>query len=143
MISVYKGVAHPWLCDVLGHMTTRHYVAMFDDASYHLLNQVFAWDSAQAADSVLGWVDVKHVIEYQEEVGAGDLLEVSGEIARLGTKSITVHYQMYNINRKQLAATLESTCVLFNTVARKAVVLPDDMRAMAAKYIPDAGTDSD
>jgi acyl-CoA thioester hydrolase len=142
MISVYKGVAHPWLCDVMGHMTTRHYVAMFDDASYHLLHQVFDWDSAQAADSGLGWADVKHVIEYQQEVGSGDLLEVNGEIARLGGKSITVHYQMYNLSRDQLAATLESTSVLFDTRARKAVVLPDEMRAMAEKTIPDPGADS-
>ena len=30
MISVYKAVAHPWQCDVLGHMTTRFYTGMFD-----------------------------------------------------------------------------------------------------------------
>jgi acyl-CoA thioester hydrolase len=136
MISVYKGVAHPWLCDVMGHMTTRHYVAMFDDASYHLLNQVFQWDSAEAAASGLGWADVKHVIEYQQEVGTGDLLEVSGEIARLGTKSITVHYQMHNLSRDQLAASLESTSVLFDTQARKAVALPEEMRARAQLYLP-------
>jgi acyl-CoA thioester hydrolase len=143
MISVYKGVAHPWLCDVMGHMTTRHYVAMFDDASYHLLHQVFAWDSAQADDSGLGWADVKHVVEYQQEVGSGDLLEVSGEVARLGGKSITVHYQMYNLSRDQLAATLESTSVLFDTRARKAVVLPDEMRIQAEKHITDGSGDSD
>ena len=37
MVLVQKNVAHPWMCDVLGHMTTRHYVAMFDDAAYHML----------------------------------------------------------------------------------------------------------
>ena len=36
MNLVQKSVAHPWMCDVLGHLTTRHYVAMFDDAAYHL-----------------------------------------------------------------------------------------------------------
>ena len=43
MILVQKSVAHPWMCDVLGHMTTRHYVAMFDDSSYHFLYTVFGW----------------------------------------------------------------------------------------------------
>ncbi|SVB69421.1 uncharacterized protein METZ01_LOCUS222275, partial [marine metagenome] len=27
MNLVQKSVAHPWMCDVLGHLTTRHYVA--------------------------------------------------------------------------------------------------------------------
>ena len=31
MQVVHKGVAHPWQCDVLGHLTTRFYVAMFDE----------------------------------------------------------------------------------------------------------------
>ena len=34
---VYKGVSHPAMCDIMGHMTTRHYIAMFDDGSYHFL----------------------------------------------------------------------------------------------------------
>ena len=46
MISVQKCVAHPWMCDVLGHLTTRFYVGMFDDASYHLLHAVFGWTGA-------------------------------------------------------------------------------------------------
>jgi len=41
MVLVQKNVAHPWMCDILGHMTTRHYVAMFDDAAYHMLYTVF------------------------------------------------------------------------------------------------------
>ena len=35
-IECYRGVVYPWLCDSMGHMTTRHYTAMFDDASYHM-----------------------------------------------------------------------------------------------------------
>ena len=37
MMECYRGVVHPWLCDAMGHMTTRHDMAMFDDGSYHLL----------------------------------------------------------------------------------------------------------
>ena len=134
MISVYKGVAHPWLCDVMGHMTTRHYVAMFDDASYHFLREVFGWNWGESS---LGWADVKHLIEYQEEVGAGDLLEVSGGLVALGTKSITTRYQMRNITRDQVAATLESTSVLFDTEAGRAVALDDAMRQAAQEHMED------
>ena len=77
MISVHKAVAHPWQCDILGHLTTRYYVGMFDDASYHFIYEVFGWVGNQDADGNRAWVDVQHLIKYQAEVAAGDLLEAN------------------------------------------------------------------
>ena len=34
---IHYGVAHPWLCDALGHLNTRNYHAMYDDALFVLL----------------------------------------------------------------------------------------------------------
>jgi acyl-CoA thioester hydrolase len=141
MFVVYKGVAHPWLCDVMGHMTTRHYMAMFDDASYHLLAEIFDWSGVSVADDVLGWADVRHVIEYQAEVAAGDILEIRGGLSKVGNKSITACYEMTNLSKKELAATLESTSVYFDTTARKAVVLPPKFRARAGEHLIPSGTD--
>ncbi len=132
MISVHKGVAHPWLCDVIGHMTTRYYVAMFDDASYHFLREVFGWS---AGGDEPGWADVKHTIEYQDEVGSGDLLEVRGKLIKVGGKSITVHYEMHNLTRQNLAATLESISVYFDLQDRKAVAIPDKLRELAEPFL--------
>ena len=136
MITVYKGVAHPWLCDIMGHMTTRHYVAMFDDASYHFLNEALGWHPEDR--SAPGWADVKHVIEYNDEVAAGSLLEIQGSIVRLGGKSITSRYEMHNLNKGTLAATLESTSVYFDLAVRKSVPIPDELREQAKNYFDDA-----
>ena len=139
MLLAYKGVAHPWLSDVMGHMTTRHYVAMFDDASYHFLHGVFGWSGESVAAHGLGWVDVRHVIEYQAEVSTGDILEVHAGLRRIGGKSITIWYEMTNLSTGELSATLESSCVLFDTNARKAVALTDEMRQKAeSQLIPES-----
>ncbi|MFT4822868.1 MAG: acyl-CoA thioester hydrolase [Halioglobus sp.] len=135
MFVAYKGVAHPWLADVMGHMTTRHYVAMFDDASYHFLNEVFGWSSDTAASTGMGWADVKHVIEYQAEVATGDIVEVRAGLRKIGGKSITVFYEMFNIGRGEIAATLESSSVYFDTNARKAVALTQEMRESAGRHL--------
>ena len=132
---VYQGVAHPWLCDVMGHMTTRHYVAMFDDASYHFLYKVFGWTPEQAKKEQLGWADVKHEINYQAEVANGDLLQIFAEFKRLGGKSVVIRYRMYNLTRDEKAATLDSTSVLFDMAARKAVALTDIMRQQATAFL--------
>jgi len=123
----YKGVAHPWFCDVMGHMTTRFYVGMFDDASYHFISDAFG----SVVSNSQGWADVKHEIEYLDEVASGDLLEVSGSLVKLGGKSMIVRYEMFNRTRNKLAATLVSTSVLFDLNERKAILISDEMRAQA------------
>ena len=45
MYLLRKGIVHPWLCDVMGHMNVRHYMGMFEDASYQLLAEVIGWHS--------------------------------------------------------------------------------------------------
>lgn len=135
MTVVFKGVAHPWQCDFLGHLTTRFYTALFDDASYHFLYEVFGWTGSSDDEGKLGWVDVRHVTNYQAEVPAGGLLEVSAGIRKIGGKSITFAYDMKNLGTGDMAATLESVCVLFDLHDRKAVAIPDALRAKAEAYL--------
>lgn len=135
MLIVNKAVAHPWKCDVIGHLTTRFYVAMFDDASYHFLFNVFGWAGAADESGETGWVDVRHVIEYLAEVSTGDVLEIRASLVKIGTKSITVRYEMINLGKDEVAATLECICVLFDMKARSGLVISDQLRKMASKYL--------
>jgi acyl-CoA thioester hydrolase len=135
MTADYKGVCHPWLCDSMDHMTTRHYMAMFDDASYHFLNRVFGWSGTDAKKNNIGWADVKHTIEYMLEVSSGQLIEINGKLIKIGGKSITVSYEMREVGSEQIVATLESISVLFDTSARKAIPLSDEMRTRANNSI--------
>ena len=135
MTSDYKGVCHPWLCDSMGHLTTRHYMAMFDDASYHFLNRVFGWSGTDSQNNNGGWADVKHTIEYLLEVRSGQLLDIKGVLAKVGGKSITVSYEMRECGSHKIVATLTSISVLFDTEAREAITLTNDMRIRANKSI--------
>ena len=134
---VLKGVCHPWQCDVMDHMTTRFYMALFDDASYHFLSSVLGWKPDSIDNNQLGWVDVKHVIEYQDEVTAGALLKINATLIKVGGKSITVRYDMLDINKNTLAASLESTSVYFNTGSRKAVIIDGLMREQLTSILKD------
>jgi acyl-CoA thioester hydrolase len=116
-------------------MTTRFYLNMFDDSSYHILYEVFGWSGASDDEGKRGWADVRHVIEYVAEVNAGDVLEVTAGIKKIGNKSITIRYEMMNLGEEELAATLECTCVLFDLVERKALPLTDELRAKAEKFL--------
>lgn len=139
MLVVNKAVAHPWECDVIGHLTTRFYVAMFDDASYHFLFAVFGWSGATDETGETGWVDVRHVIEYQAEVSAGDVLEVRASLVKIGTKSITARYEMINLGKDEVAATMECIYVLFDMQARTGLSLSDQLREAASKHLEPDG----
>lgn len=135
MLTVQQSVAHPWQCDIMGHMTTRYYMAIFDDASYHFLFHLFGWNGAQDAAQQFGWVDVKHTIEYRHEVNAGDLIEVRADLLKLGGKSMTMRYDMFAIGRNENVATLESIIVLFDLNDRCAVTIPEPLRTKASVHI--------
>jgi acyl-CoA thioester hydrolase len=135
MIVVNKGIAQPWECDVMGHLTTRFYVAMFDDASYHALYELFGWTISAHETRNLGWADVRHVIEYKAEVSAGDILEIRARLQKIGTKSFTMLYELINLSTDEMAATLESVCVYFDLQARKATAMTDEMKERARSYL--------
>ena len=135
MFVVNKGIAQPWECDVMGHLTTRFYLAMFDDASYHALFEVFGWTASAQGSGKFGWADVRHVIEYKAEVSAGEILEIRAYVQKIGTKSFTMLYEMINLATDEVAATLESVCVYFDLEARSAIPLTDAMREKAQAYL--------
>lgn len=141
MTTPFRAVAHPWQCDVLGHLTTRFYVAIFDDASYHFLNDVFGWGGVVEAGHKRGWVDVSHQIQYRDEVAGGDPLEVTGTLTAIGNKSLSATYQMRNLRSGELSAVLEAVYVLFDLENRRGIVIDDDLRERAARFL-DAGADA-
>ena len=76
-MKVLTGVAQPWQCDVLGHLTTRFYVALFDDASYHFLFELFGWSGASDDEGRRAFVDARHVIDYRAEPFRPRVLELT------------------------------------------------------------------
>jgi len=135
MQLISKDICHPWHCDVLGHMTTRFYLGMFDDASYHFIHSMFGWSAAQDDKGELGLADVRHVIEYLDEVTAGDLLEIRAELKKIGGKSLTARYEMTNLRNGEIASTLDVVYVLFDLKKRQSAVIPDDLRTKAEQLL--------
>jgi acyl-CoA thioester hydrolase len=138
MKAISNSVAHPWFCDVLGHMTTRFYVGMFDDAAYQFLFEMLGWTGAQNDAGELAFADVRHVINYQAEVSAGDLLEIRAELTKIGGKSISTSYEMVNRGSGEVSATLECVSVLFDLKVRKAVEISGDLRSTLERLLPTA-----
>ena len=123
---MFRGVVHPWQCDILEHLTVRNYLALFDDAAYHLLHLEMA-DVLEAAGPGrrLNWVDVRHGIDYLKELRAGDLVVIEGTCTKIGNASIACRYEMRNARTGDLNAVFEPVSVLFDLETRRSVRIPE------------------
>ena len=135
MIETLRAVAHPWLCDAMGHLNVRHYVGMFDDASWHLLADLGHGPSDITATRI-GWADVRHVIEYKDEVASNGLVRIRSEVIKLGRTSLTYRHEMLSAQGAVLHATMEVVTVAFDLDARKAVEIPALVRERAPGMMP-------
>lgn len=136
-IETGRAVAHPWLCDQMGHLNTRHYAAIFDDASFHFLGRIAP--RAEQAAANRGWADVKLTIEFAHEVALGTVLVVRTALIRLGTKSLTYRHELRDGETDALHATCESVTVLFDLERRAAAPFEGELRARADALL-DPGT---
>lgn len=121
----YRGTVYPWQCDAMGHLTTRFYLAAFDEASWHFLYEA-GFDPAFIRERGVGWADVRHEIEYFRELRAGDLYTIDGTPLRIGNSSIVYQLDLRAIGSGHACARLVATSVQFDLHQRRAIpVLPE------------------
>lgn len=123
MMETFRGVAFPWLCDQMGHLTTSRYVEMFDVASYHLMHAL--GDRPSAELDRMGWADVNHSIDYKAEVGIGALVLIRSGVLRTGRTSIVTTHVMTDPDGELIFAVLTATTVRFDLTSRKSAPLPE------------------
>lgn len=126
-------VAHPWFCDTMGHMNVRFYSAIFDDASSVFVSRL-GGGVAELSPEHLGWADVRHLIEFRDEVKAGSLLSVSTRVIKIGRTSLTFLHEM-NGASDNLHATMEVVSVMFDLQKRQSALLPDTVRTAAERLL--------
>lgn len=114
-------------------MNVRFYTAFFDDASSFFVGGL-GGGVDQLAGAHLGWADVRHVIEFREEVRSGGLLRVCTRIIKVGRTSLTFQHELTGPSGN-LHATIEIVSVMFDLEKREAVPLPDTIRAAAERLI--------
>ncbi|BCG88795.1 4-hydroxybenzoyl-CoA thioesterase [Mesorhizobium sp. 113-3-9] len=132
-LVTFVGVAHPWMCDVMGHVNVRHYAAMFDDASFQLLGHIAGQDSSQA--SATGWADVRTEIDYRHETKAGSLLTIRSHVVKIGRTSVTFEQVMSGSLDGVVHASSRTTSVHFDLAARASVALDEAMRGRAVAFL--------
>ncbi len=116
-----RAVVQPWHCDLMGHLTTRHYMGFFDDGVNILISRSTGWSLAAPEWKGKGWADVRHEIDYRAEVSTGTVLEIFGEIQEHGRTSVKGVLEMRRDG--ELVARMMVKSVFFDLHARKSIPL--------------------
>jgi len=114
--------------DENGHMNVRHYMSVFDDAGYPMMEAVgINWTRHTAENT--GGFDLEHHIHYLNEVHIGDEVVVYARLISRTAKR--VHYIMFmvNITRNTLAALFECVNSFADMSIRKTAPYPPDIAA--------------
>lgn len=135
-IVTFTGVAHPWMCDAMGHVNVRHYAAMFDDASFQLLGRIAGPDAQN--DKTLGWADVRMEIDYRHETPAGALLTIRSRVEKVGRSSLTYVHEMAGSLDRIVHAQARTVTVRFDLVARRKIDLAAALRMNAEALVAPA-----
>ncbi len=125
--ACYRGVAHLWECDSLGHLNSPFYSRIFDDASTGAMLH-FGFSMVDAIAAGFSWADVKLELEYLAEVKVNSVLSVTARLVSLGRASIVVEYTMHNDTAGVVAATARIKSVCFDLQERKSMPWPDALR---------------
>jgi len=125
--DLYRGIVMPAQCDLYGHMNTRHYAALFDDAGWHMLSRAGVSLTELRARG-LGTVVATLTIDFHREMKAGNLVLIQGSFTQVGTRSFTYEMKMYETDAMVHCATQKTVEVCFDTEKRASANIPDDIR---------------
>lgn len=138
MRLVTSTIVHPWNCDIQGHLNTRHYVGIFDDANQVLLARIT--DQNEEPAPTLGWVDVRNELDFLAEIRGGSVVDVFAAIRRIGTKSLTIAAEIRHGKSEDPCAKMLAVITRFDLTARRAAALSPSLMESARPWFEAAPT---
>lgn len=103
---IYQATVVADQLDIMGHMNVRHYLGIFDDATFHFFS-TFGMDAAYFEGGQHGSFALQQFIYYAAEVRLGQQVTVHSRLVGRTAKRIHFMHFMVNESTAALAATVE------------------------------------
>jgi acyl-CoA thioester hydrolase len=127
--ETYRGVFESWELDQFGLPAPQFYMPRFINAA-QIMNNGYGWPLRSRLSRGWGSAALDYDIRYHARPVDGDtLIAYSGYIA-LGSKAHRFGHYFTSADSGDVVVTADVTTVWFDLTARKAVVLPDEFRAV-------------
>ena len=130
MVETNRSAVAPWECDSNGHMNTRFFMARVSDA--HMWAHAGLGRHEQAARG-LATATVETRLAYRRELMAGQTIVVRTSIEADSARTLRYRHWLFNGETGEPAFEAVGCGLLFDKSTRKAVTLPDDVKARLAE----------
>ncbi|HKS15493.1 MAG TPA: thioesterase family protein [Pseudomonas sp.] len=137
-LHISSAVVHQWHCDHFGHMNTRHYAGMFDDAVFLFWSR-FGVQAPVPGEPLVIPVTAEMKTGFLAEAKAGTSLEIHASVRRVGGKSATLHLRMSNAANGEAVATCDIVEVFFDNQSRTSQAIPEAVRHRLLAAVEDNG----
>lgn len=135
LTETLRKAVDPSECDILGHMNVSRYFAACSDAVFSLQTDLGLGLSEIVAGRRLSLAVVRAESDFKSEVMAGEVIVMKSGIEEIGNKSMTIRHRLFRMEPNVVAFEAIFRCVLLDLEARRATVIPDDMRLKAKPYL--------
>lgn len=125
-------VVRPEWIDYNGHMNVAFYIKAFDEA-FDELYLLLGLDGETVKRTGISTFTVEMHITYQREVKEGDRLRITTQLVDFDAKRMHFIQCMYHAEKGFLAATDEWLIMCVDLGRRKAVALPEPLRAFLSE----------
>lgn len=130
LLDTACGTIEPWECDARGELHPRFFMSRCSDAVTHLQRHYGLTPAYRRAHG-LGSAALEYNIEFHHPLRAGDALITKSGLREMQSKTQRFFHWFVNPASGVTVATVETTGTLFDFETRKAVSMPNDLRALA------------
>jgi len=128
MVETNRSVVNTWECDTNNHMNARFFMGRFSDAQGHMWAHAGLGRHEQAARG-LATATVEMRLVYFRELRAGETLFVRTGILPGEGRTIRYRHWLFSGDTGEPACAAGGAGLLFDKASRKAVPLPETVRA--------------
>jgi len=134
-IETYRAAVAPADCDVLGHMNISRYFQACSDGVLSFQTRLGLGISDIRHGRRLSLAAVRVESDFKSEIMAGEVISLRTGVEEIGGKTILLRHRLYRVEADVLAFDTKFRCALLDLEQRRAVAIPDDVRAKAQEYL--------
>ena len=131
----FRSMVDPSDCDFLGHMNVSRYFAACSDGICAIQSELGLTAQDMRTGRRMSFAVVNAQSDFIKECHAGDSIWLETGVEEIGTKSMTFRHTLYRAPERERVFTTRFKCVLLDLKARKASVVPDDIRDKAQAFM--------
>ncbi|MBX3509496.1 MAG: acyl-ACP thioesterase, partial [Parvibaculum sp.] len=127
MVRVWQGEIMPALCDAQGFLTVRNFMGIVSDGIPNLLVQTNGTDRSKTP--TIGGAALEYRFVYRRYPRIGDIITLRSGLKQVGPKTYTWCHWLFDLETGEAIATAEAVAIALDLTTRKAIPIPEEMRA--------------